>query len=204
MKFCKKCGVDTERYSNGKCKPCNNARTIAWGLANPEKKKANESAWAENNKDRVNARTAAWRLANYERATAAVKAWQKENPERKKALCAAWAKANSERKKTINAAWKKANIEAIRIQAQNRSARKRLNGGVLSRDLSAKLFKLQKGKCPCCNQPLGSDFHLDHIQPISLGGPNTDDNMQLLRKTCNLQKNAKHPIDFMQSRGFLL
>jgi len=36
------------------------------------------------------------------------------------------------------------------------------------------------------------------------GGSNTDDNMQLLRKLCNLQKHAKHPVDFMQERGFLL
>jgi len=53
-------------------------------------------------------------------------------------------------------------------------------------------------------QPLGDDFHMDHIMPIALGGSNTDDNMQLLRKECNLQKQAKHPIDFMQSRGLLL
>lgn len=35
-------------------------------------------------------------------------------------------------------------------------------------------------------------------------GTNTDDNIQLLRKLCNLQKSAKHPVDFMQQRGFLL
>jgi hypothetical protein len=32
----------------------------------------------------------------------------------------------------------------------------------------------------------------------------TDFNVQLLCATCNLNKNAKDPIDFMQSRGFLL
>ena len=38
----------------------------------------------------------------------------------------------------------------------------------------------------------------------ALGGLNADSNMQLLRAECNLQKSAKHPVDFMQSRGFLL
>jgi len=28
--------------------------------------------------------------------------------------------------------------------------------------------------------------------------------MQLLNAICNLQKHAKHPVDFMQERGFLL
>ena len=75
---------------------------------------------------------------------------------------------------------------------------------MLSVGLSAKLFKLQKGKCPCCKQPLGDDYHLDHKMPLALGGTNTDENMQLLRSICNLQKHAKHPVDFMQERGYLL
>ena len=86
----------------------------------------------------------------------------------------------------------------------NRRARVRETGGKLSSDLADKLFKLQKGKCPCCAQPLGDDYHLDHKMPIALGGSNTDGNMQLLRAVCNLQKAKKHPIDFMQIRGFLL
>jgi hypothetical protein len=40
--------------------------------------------------------------------------------------------------------------------------------------------------------------------PLALGGSNTDDNMQLLRAICNYHKYTKHPIDFMQSKGFLL
>jgi 5-methylcytosine-specific restriction endonuclease McrA len=51
---------------------------------------------------------------------------------------------------------------------------------------------------------LGDNYHLDHIVPLAIGGTNTDDNIQLLRQKCNQQKSAKHPIDFMQSRGFLL
>jgi 5-methylcytosine-specific restriction endonuclease McrA len=101
-------------------------------------------------------------------------------------------------------AWAKANPEVNRIKAQNRRALKRVNGGKLSKGLAEKLFKLQKGKCPCCHQPLGENYHLDHIVPLALGGSNTDDNIQLLRSSCNNQKSAKHPIDFMQQRGFLL
>lgn len=45
---------------------------------------------------------------------------------------------------------------------------------------------------------------MDHIMPLALGGTNTDDNIQLLCPTCNRSKHAKHPVDFMQQRGFLL
>ena len=79
------------------------------------------------------------------------------------------------------------------------------SGGRLSKGLAAKLFAMQRGRCACgCKQPLGDDYHLDHRMPLVLGGANTDDNMQLLRKICNLQKHAKHPIDFMRQRGFLI
>lgn len=46
--------------------------------------------------------------------------------------------------------------------------------------------------------------HLDHIVPVAMGGPNIDENIQLLRQRCNNQKHSKHPVDFMQQRGFLL
>ena len=77
-------------------------------------------------------------------------------------------------------------------------------GGVLTLGLSLRLFQLQKGKCACCKKPLGSNYHMDHIMPLALGGTNTNDNIQLLRARCNLQKQAKHPVDFMQQRGYLL
>ena len=67
-----------------------------------------------------------------------------------------------------------------------------------------KLSTIQKGKCACCALPLGKDFHLDHKMPLALGGANEDSNIQLLRRECNIKKAAKHPINFMQERGFLL
>ncbi len=144
--------------------------------------------------------TAAWQAANPERDKANHAAYRAANRAVANATSAAWYAANTERKK----AYSVDNSEARRINDQNREARKRRNGGILSRGLSQRLFKLQRGLCPCCKQPLGDSYHLDHIIPIDLGGPNVDSNMQLLRSVCNLQKHAKHPIDFMQERGFLL
>lgn len=175
-----------------------------WNAKNPERKKSNNDSWAKANQDRIKATNAAWRAENVERRKANGAAWYAANRERANSVNAAWYACNTDKAKANNAAWHKANPEAKRIYRQNREARKRTNGGTLSKGLSAKLFKLQKGKCPCCKQPLGVKFHLDHIVPIALGGSNTDDNIQLLRAFCNIQKHAKNPIDFMQSKGFLL
>ena len=43
-----------------------------------------------------------------------------------------------------------------------------------------------------------------HIIPLALGGANDDLNVQLLTPDCNQRKKAQHPVDYMQSQGFLL
>lgn len=174
-RFCPKCQTETERNAKSdRCKPCHQASTTAWRTANPDWAKASNAAWTAANPELCNKYGAKWYAKNYEA------------------------------RKLSQAAWAKANPEARRNYNHNRRARELAGGGNLSKNLSTKLFKLQKGKCPCCKQPLGDNYHLDHIVPLAIGGTNTDDNIQLLRQKCNQQKSAKHPIDFMQSRGFLL
>lgn len=206
------------------CKPCNKVATEAWRAANKDRVKATTAAWKEANREKVKSAHAAWRSANpekcrgyavaryeanKEKVLAANAAWQKANPDKVRAYKAAWVKANYEKVKEKTRAREAANPERARnrarIKAHNYRARKRENGGELSTRLAERLFALQKGKCACgCKQPLGDDYHLDHILPLALGGTNTDDNIQLLRATCNKRKSAKHPIDFMQQKGFLL
>jgi len=199
VRLCKKCQLVTPCTDRGVCKPCDNARAAAWRAANPERKKAVDAAWRAENREKTkrdqskNENTKRYRSE-----------WAKRNPEKVKAKYAAWKEKNPERAKANLERWRKNHPETKRVYNQNRLSRKSANGGVLSTDLPKKLFKLQKGKCPCCGAPLGDDYHLDHIVPLALGGANTDDNIQLLTATCNQQKHAKHPVDFMQSRGFLL
>ncbi len=205
-KPCIKCG-ETERSAAGRCKACARAASAAWAKANPDRVKANNTAWKKDNTDRLKSARVAYRAAHPidpDKARAIRLAWRNANIERERARGRAWKKANPEKVNTYNSAWAKANPEVGRIKLQNRRARKLENGGILSRDISDKLFKLQKGKCACCGKPLGDNYHMDHIMPLSLGGSNTDDNIQLLRQRCNNQKHTKHPVDFMQERGFLL
>lgn len=150
----------------------------------------------------VLARHATYYSENRERATAKNLRWAAANPDKMRAFNAKWRNANPDKVRAAKARWRAQNPDAIRIKNQNRRARE--SGGSLSKGLSARLFTLQKGKCACCRKPLGDKYHLDHIMPLALGGTNTDNNMQLLRAVCNHQKYTKHPVEFMQQRGFLL
>lgn len=95
-------------------------------------------------------------------------------------------------------------ISKRRAQSQNMRAKQLRAEGLLSHDLLDRLYKLQKGKCPCCKRALGKDFHMDHIVALANGGTNTDNNIQLLRDRCNLTKSTMDPILFMQINGFLI
>lgn len=233
-RFCPKCQSETERTPRGDCKPCNRAASAAWKLANPEKYKTIKAAYCAANKEKIRdydakriashrderrAQSAEWREKNPEKALAGqvrYRATNREllreraaksraaNLEKRRKQDAIRRAANPEKSRASVAKWAASNPEKIRINKHNRRARKLASGGKLSPNLAARLLKLQRGKCACCGEPLGDNYHLDHIMPLALGGTNTDDNIQLLRDVCNFQKHMKHPVDFMQSRGFLL
>jgi len=201
------------------------ARQLLWVAANPEKVKATYEKWRDNNPAKVKAGTAAYRatnkdkltarrIANKDKINAAHTVWRAANPDAVKAMQAAYYAANKERFSKYQADHKEKiqaykalyyaeNPEKFRIYSLNRRASKKATGK-LSTGLAKKLYGLQQGKCPCCKQPLGDDYHLDHVIPLARGGVNADSNMQLLRAVCNMNKSAKDPLQFMQSRGFLL
>ena len=136
--------------------------------------------------------------------TEMTKSWKERNPERVKQNTKSWQERNKDKFSASTKKWASNNKEAVRAIKKNRRLRKSTTG-LLSNSIIKNLLELQRGKCACgCKKPLGNNYHLDHIMPLALGGTNTDDNIQLLRAECNLRKSAKHPIDFMQSRGFLL
>jgi len=88
-----------------------------------------------------------------------------------------------------------------RLNSSKRRAMKRT--GKVTRQEIQNLFQNQKGLCVVCKEKL-NNYHVDHIQPLSRGGEHNIFNLQLLCQTCNQVKFNKDPIDFMQSKGYLL
>lgn len=97
--------------------------------------------------------------------------------------------------------YRKENPEKVREFTNSRSRRK---FGRLPKGTVLLIKTLQKNKCPICHISLTDGFHVDHIIPLKKGGLHEKRNIQILCPSCNVRKSAKDPIEFMQSRGFLL
>lgn len=97
--------------------------------------------------------------------------------------------------------YRKKNPEKVREFTERRNSKKlgRLpKGTVMAIGLS------QRWKCVVCRKGIRGNFHVDHITALANGGEHKPQNIQLLCPTCNVRKSAKDPIEFMQSRGYLL
>lgn len=147
----------------------------------------------------------AWYARNKEQAVAASQAYRLKNPDKVKAQNAKRRAENPEKTRAEVRAWFADHPEKRAVYEQNRRAKKRERGGKLSPGIHQLLMELQAGKCACCRVSLKSvEIHLDHIQPLALGGAHADTNMQLLCRPCNQSKHAKDPVTFMQEKGYLL
>lgn len=146
----------------------------------------------------------AYRAANAENRKAVQLVYAETRREEKREYAKAYRAANPEKAKAAVAAWYAANPDAMKIKKINRRARLK-QGGHLSVGITAKLMALQRGLCASCRCDLKTaGHHVDHIMPLAREGSNTDDNVQLLCPPCNLEKSAKHPLDWAKENGRLL
>ena len=153
---------------------------------------------------RAKASKAEWRKKNKDSISSAAKLYFLEN---RLTICAksrAFRLANPSYDGAAKKVWKQENKEKVRLYRLNHKNSKRTTGK-LTQGITSKLMTLQKHQCAACHCDLNLyGFHKDHIYPLALGGKNVDLNIQLLCPTCNRKKCAKHPVEFMQSIGFLL
>lgn len=167
---------------SAECKTCSGERNLAWSKTDAGKAL----------KEKLEPRYKDWRKEY-------AKAYQKANRFQINAYVQSWRDKNREHCRLIDAAWARKNKEK---RTEYRHTRRAV--GEFSYSIIPTLKHLQKGKCAICRELFTSLVEVDHIMPIALGGTNEALNLQLLCRTCNRSKGAKHPVDYMQMRGFLL
>jgi 5-methylcytosine-specific restriction endonuclease McrA len=188
-KPCPKGHVADRFTGGGGCVECARLYNRALRSANPELAREQRRAWYAANPEPYRERALAWYFANKERSSI-----------RSRARYA----ANSEELKARNRAWYASNPERRRELCQNKRARKLAAEGSHTAADIARIISAQKHKCALCRKSVKKKYHVDHIEPLALGGSNWPSNLQILCPSCNCSKGAKDPIDFAREMGKLL
>lgn len=119
-----------------------------------------------------NADSLRWREANREKHAALARRWYREN----------WDRARDNRRRYATK-----HPEVVRDQSRRRLARKR---ALPSEPINeVEIFDRDGWVCQLCGKPVEKgEESLDHIIPISLGGPHLKSNVQLAHRRCNSRK----------------
>lgn len=200
MRVCERDGCDNEVVGRSDkrfcCKKCFRDATkerkaetnAAWRAENKERIAKNNAAWGAANKERKAETSAAWYAANKDRKAETDAAWYAANKDRQAEANAAWYAANKERKAETDAAWKAANPEKTAEYQSRYRARKACA-------VPQRWVKRTDAPDDLCYWCGSCDVaHIDHVMPISLGGPAVESNEVPSCADCNLRKSAKHPL----------
>jgi 5-methylcytosine-specific restriction endonuclease McrA len=116
------------------------------------------------------------------------------------------------KKKQKAAAYRDANREVLREKRREyhrsnpqkakakKAKRRAMEKGAKGKTTASQISFLQKTlnyRCVYCNEPLGTDWHLDHLVPLSKGGTNYPNNLVPSCAKCNLQKGRKSLKNFV-------
>jgi 5-methylcytosine-specific restriction endonuclease McrA len=86
-----------------------------------------------------------------------------------------------------------------RVKRENRRAHKQGSEGSYTQKDIQQIFAQQQGTCAYCHQQL-TEYHIDHVVPLSRGGTNWPDNLALACSACNLSKGAKLLSEWIPNR----
>jgi 5-methylcytosine-specific restriction endonuclease McrA len=136
----------------------------------------------------LNARRAAHKKANLARERSRQAAYAKTPKQREKRR--EWYRQNIENSRASTRKRYRANHDRARAKRDVRRARKRaVPHETISRH---KVFDRDKGICHICKKPVAlQKMHLDHLIPLSRGGPHTYANVRVAHAVCNLRKSNK-------------
>lgn len=191
-------GHTAERYTVGSnCVDCLKQRTMA---TPNEVLNERVQRWRSVNRERYNEWGRDWYQDNREKAVETVRTWQRNNPGKVRAGKRRW--YATEKGRASQVAWVEANPEKRRATNARRWARKAEAPGTFSDQFIIDTLSAQSGVCAAahCSTEITSNYSIDHIVPLSRGGSNWPENIQLLCVNCNSSKGNRDADEWQASK----
>lgn len=158
-------------------------RTRLWRNNNPEKDKGYKKKYVKEHPEKKKAWNNTYRSKNKDKVNEQSRDWGIEHPEQKRENSRRWAKENPER---------------VKVNYNNKRARKKNAQGIHTVKEWKSLCEVTKGYCPNpynydkCLGFVGIDkLTEDHKIPLIKGGSNYISNIQPLCKNCNSWKQGR-------------
>lgn len=158
------------------------------------------------NKERIRESSRAYRLKNKLKLQEICREWKREHRDKNRA----WAKAfyHSHKETYIQNAkkWIKSNPEKMRFIVKQGTIKRRTNERLPTKYIQAiyeeNIKKYGTLTCELCRMPIefGLDS-IDHNMPISRGGGNEQENLQVLHRSCNAKKYTKTNMEYFNAKS---
>jgi len=129
--------------------------------------------------------------------------WRANNAEHVMAYGIRYYEQNKTRLSVQKKKWVKLNIVKVYASNRNRIAHLKSVPGQHSAEDIVSLHTQQLGLCTYCRTELGTNYHVDHIIPLSReGSSNWPSNLQLLCPQCNCSKHDKNHEEYLEYRRY--
>lgn len=176
------------------CKACKRYRNQQWEKSNLEKVRAHRKEYYKNTRERSLLKSSVWQKKNKDRLNAYRRTWYKKhrnNEEfRKRASVRtrAWQSRNIAFVKAKQKEWRIANHDKKIDQSNRRRARLK-NAPIIEKIDRLAIANRDGWRCHICGKKIKrTDLALDHLIPLSKGGPHTSSNLASAHLSCNAKR----------------
>ena len=151
------------------------------------------------NRDETIARVKKYAASHRDEKVAYDKEYRKNNAEKCSANCKHYREGHLEELAEYYLAWSQENHDKIMVNGYRSRARK--SGAVIEDFDELSVWQYWGETCAYCGST--EDLTLDHIVPLSQGGPHSFDNLCVACRSCNASKGAKKLIEWMWHKARL-